>query len=76
MISRHLALLRKSGLVTDRRAGRWIYFHINPDLPDWAKTILETTAQANKSISPFLEDSEILAYMSNRLIQVVVHDKF
>ncbi len=66
MISRHLALLRKSGLVTDRRAGQWIYYRINPELPKWAKTILETTAQANIETSPFLEDSEILADMPNR----------
>ena len=36
MISRHLALLREAGLVSDRRAGVWIYYTINPALPDWA----------------------------------------
>ena len=66
MISRHLALLRKTGLVNDHRAGQWIYYCINPDLPEWATTVLETTAQANQSVSPFSEDLKVLAEMPNR----------
>ncbi len=66
MISRHLALLRKTGMVDDRRAGQWIYYCINPELPHWVITILNTTAQANKVISPFAEDLSVLANMSNR----------
>ena len=33
MISRHLALLRDAGLVNDQRAGQWIYYQVNPELP-------------------------------------------
>lgn len=40
-ISRHLAHLRNSGLLCDRRAGQWVYYSINPDLPEWALNILE-----------------------------------
>ena len=33
-ISRHLAVLRQSGLVDDRRHGTWIYYSLRrPDLP-------------------------------------------
>lgn len=66
MISRHLALLRQSGLVNDRRAGQWIYYCINPELPDWAKTVLDTTAQANQTIAPFSDDLMVLTDMPNR----------
>lgn len=66
MISRHLALLRNSGLVTDRRAGQWIYYRISPDLEGWAKNILNTTAQANQNRMPFTKDLQTLSDMPNR----------
>jgi ArsR family transcriptional regulator len=39
-ISRHLAQLRESGVVQDRRQGQWIYYRINPNLPEWAREVL------------------------------------
>lgn len=66
MISRHLALLRNSDLVSDRRAGQWIYYQINPQLDDWAKNILFTTAQANQDKMPFVHDVKSLTDMPNR----------
>ena len=48
-ISRHLALLRSAGLLLDRRQGQWIYYRLNPDLPDWAKTVLAQTADSNRA---------------------------
>ncbi|MDH5394102.1 MAG: metalloregulator ArsR/SmtB family transcription factor [Gammaproteobacteria bacterium] len=66
MISRHLALLRDSGLVNDRRSGQWVYYSINPDLDDWAKNILQATAQANIKQSPFANDRQSLKDMPNR----------
>lgn len=48
-ISRHLAQLRTCELLVDRRQGQWVFYRINPALPDWAKTVLDTTAQANAS---------------------------
>ena len=46
-VSRHLALLRKSGLLADRRQGQWVFYRINPNLPDWAKSVLATTTDNN-----------------------------
>lgn len=66
MISRHLALLRDSGLVNDRRAGQWVYYSINPELDDWAKNVLQTTSLANSDQVPFSEDLHILKEMPNR----------
>ena len=47
-VSRHLAQLRKCGLLIDRRQGQWVFYRINPSLPGWAKTVLATTAKDNK----------------------------
>ncbi|EUB75646.1 transcriptional regulator, ArsR family [Pseudomonas sp. GM41(2012)] len=46
-ISRHLAQLRTCGLLLDRRQGQWVYYRLNPELPQWVRTILETTLEAN-----------------------------
>src|ERR1700712_3496273 len=46
-ISRHLAQLRSSGLLLDRRQGQWVYYRLNPDLPGWVNEILEVTLLAN-----------------------------
>lgn len=46
-ISRHLAQLRACGLLLDRRQGQWVYYRLNPELPKWVHTILETTLEAN-----------------------------
>lgn len=66
MISRHLALLRDSALVTDRRTGQWVYYSINTELTEWVKVILQTTATANNEQSPFIDDLQTLRDMPNR----------
>ncbi len=52
-VSRHLAQLRKCGLLTDRRQGQWVFYRINADLPTWAKDVLTSTMKAN---AVFLEE--------------------
>jgi ArsR family transcriptional regulator, arsenate/arsenite/antimonite-responsive transcriptional repressor len=46
-ISRHLALLRESGLLADRRKGQWVYYRLHPDLPNWVIKTLKTLLDAN-----------------------------
>jgi ArsR family transcriptional regulator, arsenate/arsenite/antimonite-responsive transcriptional repressor len=46
-VSRHLAQLRKCGLLTDRRQGQWVFYRIAPQLPAWARAVLAETARAN-----------------------------
>ncbi len=46
-ISRHLAQLRASGLLLDRRQSQWVYYRLNPELPGWVREMLEVTTQAN-----------------------------
>ncbi|GAA3929802.1 metalloregulator ArsR/SmtB family transcription factor [Litoribacillus peritrichatus] len=47
-ISRHLAQLRKFGLLSDRRQGQWIYYSLSPDLESWANIIIQTTLENNR----------------------------
>ena len=43
-ISRHLALLRNLSILRDERKGQWVYYSLNPDLPEWAKSVLNIIA--------------------------------
>jgi ArsR family transcriptional regulator len=65
-ISRHLAQLREITAVLDRRQGQWIYYRLNPDLPDWARRVLATTAEGVIAQSPYQEDWQTLLNMPNR----------
>ena len=63
-ISRHLAQLRTCGLLLDRRQGQWVYYRLNPDLPAWIRTLLDTTLAANTAWLE--ENSARLAVMGDR----------
>jgi ArsR family transcriptional regulator len=65
-ISRHLAVLRAQDIVLDRRAGQWVYYRLNPDLPDWARKVIEATAAEVLKAAPFREDHAALRNMPNR----------
>lgn len=66
MLSRHLALLREAGLVSDRRAGVWIYYAIHPALPEWARQVLVSSVEGVQAEQPFVSDLEALQHMPNR----------
>jgi len=55
-ISRHLAQLRSSGLLQDRRAGQWVYYRLHPQLPAW---IGELLAQVLKADDPQLAEDRL-----------------
>ncbi len=40
-ISRHLALLRESGLLLDRKQGKWVHYRLSPHIPAWAAKIID-----------------------------------
>jgi ArsR family transcriptional regulator len=65
-VSRHLAQLRGLGLVSDRRAGLWVYYRVRRELPAWARQVLEATAAGVDGRSPFADDARALAMMPNR----------
>lgn len=46
-VSRHLAELRKCGILSDHRRGKWVFYQLNQALPKWAFEVLTLTAQDN-----------------------------
>ena len=48
-ISFHLKVLKDAGLITDRQAGRWVYYQLNIDslnsLQDWIELLKESSQQ-------------------------------
>ena len=42
-ISRNMAILRNSGLVLDRKEGKWVYYRLSPHMPAWVAEILTQT---------------------------------
>ena len=55
-ISRHLAQLRSSGLLQDRRAGQWVYYRLHPQLPAWVGQI---RAQVLEAADPQLAEDRL-----------------
>lgn len=46
-ISRHLAVLKSSGLLLTRKQKQWIFYAINPELVDWAQEVITLTLNEN-----------------------------
>lgn len=56
-ISRHLAMLRSARVLLDRRQGQWVFYRLNPELPQWARDTLEQTrAQNSGLLTPLLNN--------------------
>lgn len=47
--SRNLAQLRQAGIVQDERRGKWMYYSLHPELPQWAKNIILASADQQKT---------------------------
>jgi len=65
-ISRHLAHLRESELLLAERHGHWMYYRINPAIPEWAHTILDNARTGTAHTEPFCSDHRVLKAMPNR----------
>jgi len=65
-ISRHLASLRDTNVVRVRRAGQWIYYRINPQLPDWASSILHATLAGMQTDNQYQASIKKLKHMPDR----------
>ena len=60
-ISRHLAYLRRSGLVLTRRDGKWMHYRIDPALPAAVQRLLDETLGTLKSDRQFQRDLDKLS---------------
>ena len=59
-ISRHLALLRQSAIVTDERRGQWVYYRLGESLDISLKKIIENIVNELKEKEPFRSDYQNL----------------
>lgn len=48
--SRHLATLREAGLLDAERQGQWMYYSLNPRMPQWLSQVLDETAEGNPAL--------------------------
>ncbi|ORT51750.1 ArsR family transcriptional regulator [Vibrio sp. qd031] len=65
-ISRHLAQLRQSGVVTDERRGQWVYYHLSPHLQPWQAKVIEQLHQADDLLANYQDDHQRLNNMADR----------
>lgn len=47
--SRHLAMLRESGLLLDSKQGKWVHYRLSPALLPWVKSIIDITYTTEKN---------------------------
>lgn len=59
-VSRHLSTLRKAGIVQARREGTWMHYSINPQLPSWARSVLEGIDQLAETHPELIADIQRL----------------
>lgn len=45
--SRNLAKLRESKIILGERRGKWMFYKLHPELPEWAKLVIQETTQKN-----------------------------
>ncbi len=67
-VSRHLALMRQSGLVLDERRGQWVYYRLNPSLPEWALKIIQSAFENLAKEDPYCSDIKKLKDLKKRNI--------
>jgi len=46
--SRHLAILRESGLLLDSKYGKWVHYRLSPALSPWVKNIINQAYNTEK----------------------------
>lgn len=61
-ISRHLAILRESGLLLGRKSGIWVHYRLSPSMPRWAKGALSNLRDGGANEPMFKSDRHRLAF--------------
>ena len=57
-ISRHLAILRQSGVLLDQREGQWVYYKVNSELPGWMRKVISGLTASNCLKAEYQQDIE------------------
>jgi ArsR family transcriptional regulator len=56
LVSRHLAYLRRTGLVETRKAGLWVYYRLAPQQDDITRTLLDTACHCIGHLPAVVKD--------------------
>ena len=67
-ISRHLSLLRTSGLILDERRGQWVYYRLNKEMQTWMHQVLAATLENLKETKPYQSDLKKIMTIRNKNI--------
>lgn len=67
-ISRHLSLLRTSGLILDERRGQWVYYRLNNEMQTWMHQVLAATLESLKDTKPYQSDFKKIINIRNKNI--------
>jgi ArsR family transcriptional regulator len=59
-VSRHLAYLRKAGLVTARREGLWMFYELAPPKSDFHRKLIECLGCCSNDVPEFAKDAKTL----------------
>lgn len=70
-ISRHLAYLKRAGLIQVRRDGLWMYYRISESLVDHAAQILSSLLNCCREIKSLQKDVTLIEKFSDRRLQPV-----
>lgn len=66
VLSKQLAQLKNAGILTTRRQGVWMFYHINKTLPEWQKAVLAETFNGNDLMSPYKDDYQTLQLLEQQ----------
>ena len=66
-VSRHLAYLRRTGLVAARRDGVWMHYRISPVLPAAVQTVVQAAVHGVASTAVTAEDQKRFSRAFGRL---------
>ena len=68
--SRHLAYLKRAGLVTDRRDGLWVHYRLASPADDVLRTVLDSTTHCLTHLPTTARDRARLCCRTGRDVQV------
>ncbi|HQX57446.1 MAG TPA: metalloregulator ArsR/SmtB family transcription factor [Pyrinomonadaceae bacterium] len=72
-ISRHLAYLRGTGLVSTRRDGKWVYYGIDDGLDRDVRRVLDTTLSSIRYSNP-IANAEVSGYSDSAQTREIEFD--
>uniref|UniRef100_A0A182SH65 HTH arsR-type domain-containing protein n=1 Tax=Anopheles maculatus TaxID=74869 RepID=A0A182SH65_9DIPT len=63
-------MLRESGLLLDRRAGKWIHYRLSPHIPAWAAAVIEQAYLSQRDhIVLLARGNQPMAFIDNTLVK-------